>query len=141
MSEEDIEKLICTPMTVKEYCVVGLLYGIGMRISELCNLRIADIDSKSKRIKIIQGKGSKDRYTLIPDHLVARLREFYILESRPKVYLFTSKQTGRAMHPRSMQLVVNSAMEKLDSRQVSIQLIHCVIVLQHIYLIVAQICM
>jgi integrase/recombinase XerD len=112
MSEEDIEKLICTPMTVKEYCVVGLLYGTGMRISELCNLRIADIDSKSKRIKIIQGKGSKDRYTLLPDHLVARLREFYILESRPKVYLFTSKQTGRAMHPRSMQLVVNSAMEK-----------------------------
>ncbi|MBK9379063.1 MAG: hypothetical protein IPM86_12890 [Saprospiraceae bacterium] len=35
MSEEDIEKLICTPMTVKEYCVVGL-YGTGMRISELC---------------------------------------------------------------------------------------------------------
>ena len=56
MSEEDIEKLICTPMTVKEYCVVGLLWGTGMRISELCNLRIADIDSKSKRIKIIQGE-------------------------------------------------------------------------------------
>ena len=49
-------------MTVKEYCVVGLLYGTGMRISELCNLRIADIDSKSKRIKIIQGKGSRIIY-------------------------------------------------------------------------------
>ena len=112
MSEEEVEKLISTPMTVKEYCVVGLLYGTGMRISELCNLRVVDIESKSKRIKIVQGKGAKDRYTLLPDHLVDRLREFYILESRPKEYLFTSKQTGRAMHPRSMQLVVNSAMEK-----------------------------
>ncbi|MBL0260374.1 MAG: tyrosine-type recombinase/integrase [Saprospiraceae bacterium] len=59
MSEEEVEKLISTPMTVKEYCVVGLLYGTGMRISELCNLRVVDIESKSKRIKIVQGKGAK----------------------------------------------------------------------------------
>jgi site-specific recombinase XerD len=116
MTEEEVEQLFCTDLNLKEFCVVGLLYGCGMRISEVSNLRIQDIESNSKRIKIVQGKGAKDRFTLLPDQLLDKLRALYVSEGRPKVYLFTSKQTRRALHPRSMQIIVNSAMDKAGFR-------------------------
>jgi integrase/recombinase XerD len=89
-----------------------VLYGSGMRISELSALKINHIESNNKRIKIVEGKGNKDRYTLLPMHLLDSLRQFYIEEGKPTTYLFTSKQTKKAMHVRSMQVVVNSAMAK-----------------------------
>lgn len=112
MSEDEVDHLFKASLTLKEYCTIGLLYGSGMRISEVCALRIKDIESKEKRIKVYQGKGAKDRYTLLADDLVDKLRSYYIEAGRPKEYLFTSSQTKRSLHPRSMQLIVNSAMEK-----------------------------
>ena len=112
MHEDEVKALIDTPLTLKEQCAIGILYGGGLRVSELCNLRIKDIESLEKRIKVYQGKGSKDRYTLLPDCIVEKLRQFYIEEGRPAEFLFTSKQTKRAMHIRSMQGVVNRAMAK-----------------------------
>ena len=112
MSEEEVILLFAAPLTVKEYCVIGLLYGSGLRISEACNLRLKDIESHNKRLKVYQGKGAKDRYTLLSDKLLQQLRILYVEERRPKEYLFTSKQTKRAIHVRSMQVIVNSAMAK-----------------------------
>lgn len=112
MSESQVEQLFTSNLTLKEQCVLGLLYGSGMRISEVCNLSIADIDSTNQRIKVVQGKGAKDRFTLLPARLLSQLRAYYVAAGRPDKYLFTSVQTGRAVHVRSMQLVVNSAMSK-----------------------------
>jgi len=112
LTEAQVQQLYAAPLTVKERCVVGLLYGCGMRISEVCSLSVCDIDSTNKRIKIVQGKGGKDRYTLLPDQLLPHLRTFYLQEGKPQHHLFVSKQTKTAMHVRSMQLVVNSAMQK-----------------------------
>ena len=112
MSEMEVIQLFAAPLTLKEYCVVGLLYGCGLRISEAGNLRLQDIESDNKRLKVFQGKGAKDRYTLLPERLLQQLRLFYIEEGRPKEYLFTSKQTKKAVHVRSMQVVVNAAMAK-----------------------------
>ena len=112
MSESQVQQLFQVDLTLKEQCVLGLLYGCGMRISEVCNLSINDIDSAHQRIKVVQGKGAKDRFTLLPARLLAQLRAYYIAANRPCKHLFTSVQTGRAMHVRSMQLVVNTAMQK-----------------------------
>lgn len=113
MTETEVEKLFqTTTLTLKEKCVIGLLYGSGMRISEVCSLSVSDIDSTNQRIKVVQGKGGKDRFTLLPPSLLTSLRQYYLQAGRPSKYLFTSKQTQTAMHVRSMQLVVNSAMQK-----------------------------
>lgn len=112
MSEEEVIQLFAAPLSVKEYCVIGLLYGSGLRISEACHLRLKDVESHNKRLKVYQGKGAKDRYTLLSDKLLQQLRIFYVEEGRPKEYLFTSKQTKRAIHVRSMQVIVNGAMAK-----------------------------
>ena len=112
MSQQEVAKLFAAPLTLKEYCVIGLLYGSGLRISEVAALCIADIESTSKRIKVVQGKGAKDRYTLLAGNLLDKLRQYYVAAKRPPQYLFTSTQTGKAFHPRSMQLVVTGAMKK-----------------------------
>jgi len=58
MSQQEVTALFTAPLTLKEYCVIGLLYGSGLRISEVAALRIQDIESASKRIKVVQGKGA-----------------------------------------------------------------------------------
>ena len=112
MSQQEVIQLFAAPLSLKEYCVIGLLYGSGLRISEVAALGIADIESAAKRIKVVQGKGAKDRYTLLAGNLLDKLRLYYVAAKRPKQFLFTSPQTGRAFHPRSMQLVVSGAMHK-----------------------------
>ena len=112
MTEAEVMQLFAAPLSVKEYCVIGLLYGCGLRIGEVCQLRLKDIESHNQRLKVYQGKGAKDRYTLLPEKLLQQLRLLYVQEGRPQQYLFTSKQTKRAVHVRSMQLVVNNAMAK-----------------------------
>ena len=112
MSQQEVTQLFAAPLTLKEYCVIGLLYGSGLRISEVASLCIQDIESTAKRIKVVQGKGAKDRYTLLAGNLLDKLRQYYVAAKRPKQFLFTSPQTGKAFHPRSMQLVVTGAMKK-----------------------------
>ena len=112
MTEMQVAQLFKADLSLKERCVVGLLYGCGMRISEVCNLKITDIDSSNKRIKVEQGKGGKDRFTLLPPTLLEQLRQYFVAAGKPKEYLFTSTQTKRAMHVRSMQVEVNKAMTK-----------------------------
>jgi integrase/recombinase XerD len=112
MSQMQVQQLFAANLTLREYCVIGLLYGGGMRISEVANLCVKDIESAAHRIKIVQGKGAKDRFTLLPQYLLTALRDYYKANNRPAQYLFTSGQTGKAFHTRSLQTVVNSAMKK-----------------------------
>ena len=65
MSPEEIKCLFDTIKNLKHRCVLLMLYSTGMRISEVANCKIADIDSKIMRIKIVQGKGAKDRFTIL----------------------------------------------------------------------------
>ena len=74
MSQQEVRQLFAAPLTLKEYCVTGLLYGSGLRISEVAALRIPDIESASKRIKVVQGKGAKDRYTLLAGNLLDKIK-------------------------------------------------------------------
>ena len=76
MTEEEVMQLFAAPLVLKAYCVIGLLFGCGLRISEVSNLRLQDIESHNKRVKVYQGKGAKDRYMLLPEKLLQHLRQF-----------------------------------------------------------------
>ena len=73
MLPEEIMKLIDGVQNLKHRTILILLYSTGMRVSEIANCRIADIDSKSMRIKIVQGKGGKDRYTILSQQVLLEL--------------------------------------------------------------------
>ena len=61
-----------------------LVYGTGLRISEVANLRIGDIDSKKMRIFVRKGKGNKERYTILPEISLKMLRNYWKKYRRKK---------------------------------------------------------
>ena len=89
-----------------------LLYSSGLCVSEISHLKITDIDSKSMRIKVVQGKGSKDRYTLLSQQVLVELRAYYIIY-KPKEYLFNGSGPGRPLSVGSIQHLVQKALIQL----------------------------
>ena len=87
MSAVEIKSLIDGVKNIKHRTIIMLLYSTGMRLSEIARLKITDIDSKNMRIKVVQGKGAKDRYTILSEQVLQELRAYYIIY-KPKEYLF-----------------------------------------------------
>ena len=90
---------------------MSLLYGTGIRLRELQQLEFTDIERSENRIKIRQGKGKKDRYALLPKHLLSVMESYY-WAFKPKKFIFESPLLqGRPLHSRSLQTTVNAAMD------------------------------
>lgn len=105
MSASEIRSLIESVVNVKHRTVIILLYSTGMRLSELSALKIADIDSKQMRIKVLQGKGAKDRYTMLSEQVLLELRAYYVIY-KPKEYLFNGSKEGNPLSARMIQHIV-----------------------------------
>lgn len=88
----------------KHKAIISLAYSTGMRVSEVCNLLINDIDSKRMIITIRQAKGRKDRIVALSEKILSILREYYI-EYKPKEYLFNGQFDLKYSHRSCNQLV------------------------------------
>ena len=73
LSKAEVGKLLKYHEGTKRL-IIEVLYGTGLRVNELVNLRIKDVDFDLKRINVIGGKGNKDRFTLLPEPLIDKLR-------------------------------------------------------------------
>lgn len=93
-------------------------YSAGLRVSELVNLKIADVDSERMQLFIERAKGKKDRYVNLSPVLLDILRN-YIKEYKPKPrnYLFESEQTGTAYPARTVQQIFANAKQKAGIRK------------------------
>jgi site-specific recombinase XerD len=87
ISKEDVKEMINRTYNLKHQSIISLLYSAGLRRGELLNLKIVDIDSKRMTVRVEQGKGKKDRYSILSEKLLHKLR-LYFKEYRPKKYLF-----------------------------------------------------
>lgn len=112
MSREEVLRLIDSIGNVKHRCLILLLYSSGLRLSEISALRIRDIDSKAMRIKVQQGKGAKDRYTILSEHVLEELRAYWLIY-RPVEYLFNGSRKGRSLSGRTIEHVVQQALIRL----------------------------
>ena len=89
LSREELRRLFAVARNLKSRTFLMLAYASGLRLSELCHLRVSDIDSAPDRmcIRVEQGKGAKDRYVpLAPDTL--HLLRAWWREGRPHLWLF-----------------------------------------------------
>ena len=89
---QEVKKLLEVTTNLKHKAALALAYSAGLRVSEVSNLKITDIDSKTMRIFIRQGKGKKDRYAQLAQKTLEILREYFI-EFRPKLWLFQSESS------------------------------------------------
>lgn len=124
MTSVEILKLIDGVDNTKHRTILMLLYSTGMRVSEIANCKIADIDSANMRIKIVQGKGAKDRYTIMSQQVLLELRAYYIIY-KPKDFLFNGYQGGKKYSVRSIQHLMQKALIKvgLESKNYTIHTI------------------
>jgi len=112
ISVRDIKKLFDAVGNPKHAIMLKLCYGMGLRVSEIVNIKITDIDSGNMQVLIESGKGKKDRYVNLPESILDDLRSYY-KEYRPKKYLFEG-QGGGKYSIRSVQNVFKSAMKKAN---------------------------
>ncbi len=110
LSEEEVKRIIQSVENVKHRCIILLIYSGGLRISELTNLKITDIDSTRMMIHIKGAKGKKDRMTLLSERVLVILRD-YFKQYRPKEYLFEG-QFGGIYATRSIQEFFQNACRK-----------------------------
>lgn len=124
MSADEIKSLIDGMKNIKHRTIIILLYSTGMRLSEISRLKITDIDSKNMRIKIVQGKGSKDRFTILSQQVLLELRAYYIIY-KPKIYLFNGSRSGSPFSMRSIQHLVQKGVAQigLSSKNYSVHTI------------------
>jgi len=94
MSQQVVVERVSSIDNLKHRMIVSVLYGSGIRLSELLDLRVTDIDGGRNTIFVRHGKGGKDRVVPVSNNLIQDLREYYRLY-RPKSFLFEGHGGGR----------------------------------------------
>jgi len=87
LSQDEVARLIDSAQSLMHRAMLMTLYGTGVRRAELCQLKVADVDSKRMVIRVRDGKGGRDRDVLLSDKLLETLREYWRW-MKPKTYLF-----------------------------------------------------
>lgn len=113
ISMEEVQKIINHATMYKHQVIMTLLYATGIRLQELTNLRLQDIDSSRGKIFIKQGKAAKDRYVDIPQSVISILRQYYII-TKPQIYLFNGRTKGVRMSSSAVQMSIRIARKKAN---------------------------
>ena len=96
LSRTEVERLLAASEDLKQKALISLAYSAGLRVGEVIRLKVTDILSDRGQIRIRNGKGNKDRYTLLADQTLKTLREYYRVE-HPKDWLFPGILPGQPM--------------------------------------------
>jgi len=92
-----MKSLLSTFKNFKYYAIASTLYGAGLRLSECLNLQIKDIDSDHMIITVRNGKGRKDRQTILSEKLLQTLRTYYRQSKvKPTSYLFPKRDDNNS---------------------------------------------
>jgi site-specific recombinase XerD len=105
LSREEIERLFQAALNPKHRTVLMLTYSAGLRVGEVARLKVGDIDSARMSIRVDQGKGKKDRYTVLSQRMLRELRSYWQVY-RPREWLFTAARTpDRPIHAHTLQKI------------------------------------
>jgi len=111
LSEAEIRKLFDSINNKKHHLMMLIIYSAGLRIGEAVRLKLEDIDFERKLIHIKEGKGKKERYTILSQVVIDSLTE-YVRLMRPDEWLFPGAKPGTHITERSVQKIMDKAVEK-----------------------------
>jgi len=95
LSPREVERLLGAAVKLRDRCLLMTAYSAGLRVSELVHLKLSDINPERMMIRVQQGKGKKDRYTILSQHLLGELRR-YKQAYQPVIWVFFGKDRN---HP------------------------------------------
>ena len=118
LSVEQLERLFTAIANPKHRAVLMTTYAAGLRVSEVVRLQVQDIESDPSRmlIRINQGKGNKDRYTLLSERLLVELRAYWKIEC-PRPWMFPGSKANRPMSSGTAQKIYNQARRHVGIEQ------------------------
>lgn len=115
LSEPEVKRLLDAAEDLQERTILMTLYSSGLRLGELTNLQVRDIDSVKMQIRVRQGKGAKDRNVVLSPTLLAGLR-CYFRQYRPESWLFYGQTPQLRLADRVVQRMVRRLSEKAGLR-------------------------
>jgi site-specific recombinase XerD len=111
LSEYEITRVLSGAQNLKHKAIIALTYSSGIRLSEVCNIKIKDIDSSRMLVRVNNGKGKKDRYTILSQKTLKILREYY-KNYRPVDYLFYGYNKKLAISRGTVQKAFKTNIKK-----------------------------
>lgn len=116
LNNEEIVRIFEEVKNYKHKAILYLVYSSGLRVGEVVRLKVEDIDSERMVVRVKQGKGRKDRYTLLSEVALKALRKYVAIE-RPEIWLFPGGKEGSFLTERSVQKIFSKACEKAKIRK------------------------
>jgi site-specific recombinase XerD len=123
LSPEEVARLIAAAANIKHRTALAVAYGAGLRASEVCALKVGDVDSQRMVLRVEQGKGRKDRYALLPPVLLEQLRAWWRVahaqgKMLPGGWLFPGLDPMDPLSPRQLNRAIHAAAEdaRIDKR-------------------------
>lgn len=110
LSVEEVQSLFAVTRNIKHRAVLMTMYSAGLRVQETTHLRVADVDSDRMQIRVCQGKGRKDRYTLLAHKTLTQLRDYCRYE-RPTEWLFPGQRPSQPLSVRSVQKLCSHSLK------------------------------
>ncbi|MDR6724232.1 site-specific recombinase XerD [Paenibacillus amylolyticus] len=111
LSEKEVIQLLTSVTNLKHKTILFLTYSSGLRVGEVVRLRCSDLDIERQTLIVRQGKGQKDRRTLL-SHLAWEIVQEYIIEYKPHRWLFPGQSSDRHLTERSAQKVFEEARQR-----------------------------
>lgn len=108
LSPEEVALLLHCVRNFKHRLILSIAYGCGLRVSEIVNLKVSDIDSARMVIRVQQGKGRTDRYVMLAPDLLLLLRRWW-RATRPKGWLFPGRDPGQPITTRQLDRICKAA--------------------------------
>ena len=107
----EVKTLLSVMENLKHRAILMITYSAGLRISETARLKVSDIDSKRMMVRVQQGKGGKDRYTILSKTALECLRQYW-RQYRPKEWLFEGQKEGTHVCLSSIRQIFVEAKER-----------------------------
>ena len=111
LSADEVRRLLDAVTTLRERAIMEIAYSSGLRLGEVLNLKITDIDSGQMLIRVKRGKGDKDRNVMLAASLLETLRAYW-KQSKPRGWLFPGQGGQRPLTPTVVQRAFTVAKEK-----------------------------
>lgn len=116
LAKEELRRIFEHTTPLRNRAMLMTIYGGGLRVSEVCALKVSDIDSAAMRIFIRDSKGRKDRYTLLSQSNLEILREYWkaYRPRHPDGWLFLNKEKTDHAGKRMVQKALDRALERAN---------------------------
>jgi site-specific recombinase XerD len=112
LSELEVKMILGVVENIKHQVMLMGAYSAGLRLSEVTHLKVGDIDSERNLIRVSQGKGQKDRYTILSQVYLSKLRTYWDIH-RPTTWLFPGNNKSNRISESTIQKVFIAAKKKL----------------------------